>query len=27
VASGVLAMSNNIEGLVEYSRNLGIIRT
>ena len=26
VASGVLAMSNNIEGLVEYSRNLGIIR-
>lgn len=27
VAVGVLAMSNNIEGLVEYSRNLGIIRT
>ncbi|MBQ5792433.1 MAG: aminoacyl-histidine dipeptidase [Clostridia bacterium] len=27
VASGVLAMSNHIEGLVEYSRNLGIIRT
>ena len=27
VASGVLAMSNNIDGLVEYSRNLGIIRT
>ena len=27
VANGVLAMSNNIEGLVEYSRNLGIIRT
>ena len=27
VANGVLAMSNNIEGLVEYSRNLGIVRT
>ena len=27
VAVGVLAMSNNIAGLVEYSRNLGIIRT
>lgn len=27
VANGVLAMSNNIKGLVEYSRNLGIIRT
>ncbi len=27
VANGVLAMSNNIAGLVEYSRNLGIIRT
>lgn len=27
VANGVLAMSNHIEGLVEYSRNLGIIRT
>ncbi len=27
VANGVIAMSNNIEGLVEYSRNLGIIRT
>ena len=27
VASGVLAMSNHIEGLVEYSRNLGIIRS
>lgn len=27
VAVGVLAMSNDIPGLVEYSRNLGIIRT
>ena len=27
VGSGVLAMSNNIAGLVEYSRNLGILRT
>ncbi len=27
VANGVIAMSNNIAGLVEYSRNLGIIRT
>ena len=27
VGNGVLAMSNNIAGLVEYSRNLGIIRT
>ena len=27
VANGVLKMSNKIEGLVEYSRNLGVIRT
>ena len=27
VGNGVLAMSNNIAGLVEYSRNLGILRT
>ncbi|MBQ2806295.1 MAG: aminoacyl-histidine dipeptidase [Clostridia bacterium] len=27
VANGVLAMSNHIQGLVEYSRNLGIVRT
>lgn len=27
VASGVLSMSNNVKGLVEFSRNLGVIRT
>ena len=27
VANGVLAMSRDIEGLVEYSRNLGVIQT
>ena len=27
VAVGVLAMSNNVKGLVEFSRNLGVIRT
>ncbi len=26
-ANGVLAMSQNIDGLVEYSRNLGVVRT
>ena len=27
VANGVFAMSHDIEGLVEYSRNLGVIKT